>query len=44
MKKTVKKLAAKLNGNKRICKCGKGFRYSGKGRPFARCPSCRKEK
>lgn len=35
-----------LKGPKlRVCaekKCGATFKYSGKGRPFARCPKCRR--
>lgn len=43
-KKIVKKVASKFTGKTRPCKCGKSYKYAGKGRPFSRCPACRKEK
>lgn len=40
VKKGIKKV---LNGVKwRVCECGARFKYNGTGRPFARCPKCRR--
>jgi hypothetical protein len=42
---SIKEVVKKLGGTKkRICpakKCGKSFKYSGRGRPFKFCPKCR---
>lgn len=40
----AKKVIKVLKGIKwRVCACGARFKYVGKGRPFLRCPKCRKD-
>jgi hypothetical protein len=39
---SIKEVVKNLRGTKlRKCKCGKSFKYSGRGRPFKFCPKCR---